>query len=150
MLMEGLGASGTPTGPTLIVDLLSMQWWQAFALFAAGVGLSPAPWLLGMARDKIAFTVPMRAAHERRVEELKANHARELEERDRHHAAELATRQEAFADMVVSRDYYRKARLEEQSRADKASGALAEATAELGRLTSQVLRAFDEVAKESA
>jgi hypothetical protein len=142
---EGIGA---PASDAIIIP--PVQWWQGI-LFVVGVlGLSPAPWLLGMARDKIAFTTPMRAAVEARVAEIKGAHERELAERDRHHAAELETRREAYAELAVSRDYYRTARLEEQGRADKASTALAEATAELGRLTSQVLRAFDEAAKEPA
>jgi len=127
-----------------LLTVPSLEWWQALVALAAAVGLSPAPWLFGMARDKIAFTAPMRAAFETRVEEIKAAHARELAERDRHHAAELQSRADVATEVKESRELMRIAHSEEQDRADRATAALAETAAKTANLTGYLLEAFNE------
>lgn len=136
------GSSGTSG---VVIDLLSLQWWQGLIAIAGLVGLSPAPWLLGMARDKIAFTAPMRADYDARIGDLKDAHARALAELVAHNAALLAQKDEAYAELKTSRDYYRQARLEEQQRANELSEQLAE-SAKMARTVVHFLEAFDEAA----
>lgn len=146
LLMEGATPSGGGSTAGIVVDLLNLQWWQGLIAIAGVVGLSPAPWLLGMARDRIAFTAPMRADYDARVADLKEGHARAVAELVAHHQALIAEKDAAYTELKTSRDYYRDARLVEKARNDELTDQLVESV-ELARTGFQVLRAFDKAAE---
>lgn len=122
----------------MIVDLADLQWWQALLAIIGILGLSPAPWLLGVATGKIQFTAPAQKNFDERVAELKASLALTLSEKDSTH--EKFTRElvahhedlqqrdaEKYAEMKASRDGYRIATKEQRERADRATETAAQA-----------------------
>lgn len=86
--------------------------------------------------------------HLRRIADLVAAHDAELRARDEYHATILTIKGQAYAELVTSRDYYREARIEERSRAEKVTDQLAE-VAELARLSTNLLVSFNEAAKDA-
>lgn len=130
-----------------MIDLGNLEWWQAFIGIVAALGLSPAPWILGLAIGRIQFTAPAERITEKRIADLKSAHAAETAELVRHHA-ELADEKDArYGELKESRDYYRDARIVERDRADKVTDSLAEAL-ELARLNAHLLESLDETAKD--
>ncbi|MDQ2690357.1 MAG: hypothetical protein M3Y29_08805 [Chloroflexota bacterium] len=113
------------------------------------LGLSPAPWILGLALGRIQFSAPARAVFDERVADLKAQHAEAVKALTTYHAEVLAERDERYGELKESRDYYREARIVERDRADKVTDQLAEAL-ELARLNTHLLESLDEAAKDGA
>lgn len=151
------------------IVLPGFDWWQGLVILIGALGLSPAPWILGLAFNRIQFTKTATELHDQRVAELKEGHARELDAAKasaavavttatnaavtaidmatKHHQELSAAKDAAYAEMRQSRDYYREARLAEQARANAATDQLAD-MAELAKANLQALRALDEVVKE--
>lgn len=129
-----------------MIDLADLQWWQAFAAIVGALGLSPAPWILGLALGRIQFAKPAREDYEQRIEDLKTSHVAAIAALAAHHAEVVAGKDERAADLRASRDYYRDARNVERDRADKATDQLAEGL-ELMRLNAHLLESFDEATK---
>lgn len=143
--------------PSLTVDLLNIEWWQGVIGLIVLLGLSPAPWILGLALGRIQFSGPSQRAYDERVADLKAAHARELEtttktatdaiaETVRHHNDLTAVQAARYAELERSRDYYRTARLAEADRADRATDQLVEVV-EIAKASAQALHALDEAVK---
>ncbi|QNJ55969.1 membrane protein [Microbacterium phage Rasputia] len=136
-ILQGLGEEGgTPENGTLIIDLLNMQWWQALIGIAAGLGLSPAPWILGLATNKIQFTAAANAAYAAREADLKAYHAdvvKRLEQR--------------YSDLEETNDKNVEALTAQKDRADKATSAVFETTEAL-RQASHVIEELRLAAQE--
>ncbi len=133
----------------MLVDLANLEWWQTLIGIAVGLGLSPAPWLLGMAFGRIQFSAPARATYDERVADLKAQHADAVKALTTYHAEVLTERDGRYAELKQSRDYYREARIVERDRADKVTDQLAEAL-ELARLNTHLLQSLDEATKAFA
>jgi hypothetical protein len=144
---------------------LDIQWWQALIGIVVALGLSPAPWILGLATGKIQFAstgdkmlATLKEAHALLVTSLKdaaalavttlrEAHSVALAELAKHYGELASAKDQAYAEMKESRDYYRRARLEERDRADKVTDQLAEST-ELAKLAVQFLSVADEAAKD--
>jgi hypothetical protein len=151
-----IGAAGEPS---LTVDLLNLEAWQAVIGVLVALGLSPAPWILGLALGRIQFTGPAERGYTARTEELKQAHAREVESMKaaakealagavEHHTHLIAEKDARYAELKESRDYYRKARLEERDRADAATVQLLDSV-EVAKASMQALTALDEAAKDA-
>lgn len=132
----------------MLIDLADLEWWQALATLIAALGLSPAPWLIGMALGRIQFSAPARAVYDERVADLKTQHADAVKALTTYHAEVLAERDERYDELRTSRDYYREARIVERDRADKVTDQLAEAL-ELARLNTHLLQSLDEATKDA-
>lgn len=144
--------------PSLTLDLLNLEWWQGVLGILVTLGLSPAPWILGLALGRIQFTGPAERNYTARTEELKAAHAREVDSVKAaaaqalagvvaHHAELVAEKDARYAELKESRDYYRTARIEERDRADMATEQLLESV-EVAKASMQALTALDEAAKD--
>lgn len=142
----------------MIIDLADIQWWQALIGIITGLGLSPAPWILGLATGKIQFTAPADRAYESRVQDLKAGYQLTLQEKDKthnnatveltkHHEEIRQYDQERYNEMKLSRDGYRDATTEQRTRADKATDTALRAV-EAVEATTHILTSLNEVIGE--
>ncbi len=151
--------NGTPI-PNLFIDI---QWWQVLVAIVlsiiAALGLSPAPWLLGLAMGRIQFTRPASEAHQREIEKLKETHSRELEAKDAAHMRELAARDafheavlrgrdQRYADLAAIRETDRLAAAKNQERADQLTDAAFRMT-EVVRANTHVIESVNEIAREA-
>jgi len=142
----------------VVIDLADLQWWQAFLAIIAVLGLSPAPWLLGMAMGRIQFTATAEANYEKRatvikegfdarVVDLKDAQQATVQELITHHREVLGIQVERYGEMKASRDGYREATKEERRRADKATESVSD-IADALKATNHVLTSINEVAAE--
>lgn len=131
----------------MLIDLANLEWWQTLVAIAAALGLSPAPWILGLALGRIQFAAPAERETDKRIADLKEAHALELKNLTAYHEGILKGKDERYADVKESRDGYKAATVIERERADKVTDTLAE-FGELGKLAVHALAALDEVAKE--
>ena len=70
-------------GTGVLLDVANLQWWQTLVGVLGIAGLSPAPWLLGLATGRIQFSAPARTDFEAQKKEMREAHERELTSRDR-------------------------------------------------------------------
>jgi hypothetical protein len=144
----------------MMVDIANLEWWQTLVAIIGVLGLSPAPWLLGMAFNRIQFSAPARASYDERVADLKSAHSVALQTQSvthvaaiaelvKHHADLVAVKDAAYAELRESRDVYKTAAAIERERADKVTDQLAE-LGELAKLTVHALDAITEAAKDAA
>lgn len=135
---------GDPAGdPSFVIDLMDMQWWQALLAIIAALGLSPAPWVLGLATGKIQFTSTAEAIYEKRIAELGEYHDKVLEaEKTRYRDLEaVATKSENAAlksEQAVAI---------ERQRADTSTEALAEST-DVVRMAMHIVQELRQAAQE--
>ena len=112
------GEEGAPSGNgTLVIDLFNLEWWQALIGIIGLLGLSPAPWILGLATNKLQFTATADANYEKRVAEL-----------TEHHDALVAVKDERYADLEATAEKNALAVGIERERADAVTAALVEST----------------------
>lgn len=131
-----------------MIDLADLQWWQALLALAAALGLSPAPWILGLALGRIQFAGPAQREHEARVNDLKEQHARELASQAAYHSTIIGGKDERYGDLLESREGYKAATVIERNRAEKVTDALAEYS-ELGKLAVHALNSLEVATKEA-
>lgn len=136
----------------------SLEWWQSLAIILGALGLSPAPWLLGMAAGKIQFTAVAAAAHQRELEAKNEAHTRELAARDLSHSREMSAKdsyhealmtgqKERYATLELSNEANRLAAEKQQARADELTDAVF-GIVEVVRASSHVISAVNEVTQE--
>lgn len=114
--------------------MFQLEWWQAVVAIIGVLGLSPAPWLLGLANNRIQFT---RAAD--------AAHARELAAQSGYHAAILQEKDKAYGELKESQVGYKTATKIERERANKATDALGDVATTL-EVVVHLLNSLDEAA----
>lgn len=159
MIGLAMAAVASAAEPSLTLDLLNLEAWQAFVGIIVALGLSPAPWILGLALGRIQFTGPAERNYTARTDELKEAHKREVDSikqsaREQllgaveHHSNLIAEKDARYAELKDSRDYYRKARIEERDRADAATEQLLDSV-EVAKASMQALTALDEAAKDA-
>lgn len=141
------GDVGGGGAPSLVVDLLDLQWWQALGIFLAGLGLSPAPWILGLAVNRIQFTKVSDAAHAREL--AKAQTAWDAEKANliAYHDDLMKGKDQRYADLEAANQKNIDAAEQQRLRADKMTEALAESTKAIEG-TNYVLHEFVTAAKE--
>ena len=129
---EGGGGGGS----TLVLNLLDLQWWQTLVIVLGAAGLSPAPWILGLATHRIQFTAAAEANYEKRV----AEHAE-------HYDALVAVKDQRYADLEAAAQKNERALELEKERADTAMGALVKST-EVAEMTVHVIQELRQAAQE--
>ena len=122
----------------VVVDLANLQWWQALIGLITVLGLSPAPWLLGLASGKIQFSAPAQKAYAERIQDM-----------DEHHKQVEGIQAERYADLKESRNYYRDAFNTEHDRANKATETVAEVLDAI-KATNHVMSSITQAAEEVA
>ncbi|QQO39443.1 hypothetical protein SEA_ZAGIE_41 [Microbacterium phage Zagie] len=91
-VLAEVGGGGDGGGsPSLNVDLLDLQWWQVVVGLLGVVGFSPAPWILGLATNKLQFTSTADANYALRAQEMRENFDALAAEKDRAYAVLEAT-----------------------------------------------------------
>jgi hypothetical protein len=131
----------------MLIDIADLQWWQTLVAIIGVLGLSPAPWLIGMAFGRIQFSKPAQQAYDARVADLKSQHAEAITALTTYHSGVLEEKDARYAELKESRDYYRTARIEERDRADKATEQLMEVT-ELTKLTVRTIQSLGEASED--
>lgn len=140
-------------GQGVYLDLLNLQWWQALLGIAAAAGLSPAPWILGLATGKIQFSGPAREdlkatlaakdeVHAAATAALVAAHTTEVKNLTTYHADLMAVKDERYAEAVRAADI-------EKQRADSLESLFTELAGVL-KANVHVLGSLNEVAREAA
>lgn len=133
-------------GAGLYVDLLNLQWWQALAAIAGVLGLSPAPWLLGLATNKLQFTSIARKDFERQIAEINAAHERELTARNAYHQGLMTGQQQRYSDLERSNAANAAAAERERARAEEVTDAALE-LADVLRANIHVMASIDKAAE---
>lgn len=141
-LVEQSGSAG------VVFDFANTQWWQWLVATIVALGLSPAPWILGLATGKIQFTHTAERHFEQRVADLVTANDRLLGMQHDFHGAIDREKDRALAEMTGSRDYYREARLEEKRQKDQVVDALVESI-EVAHTGTRALDTIARVAEES-
>lgn len=127
-VVHAAGEEGAvPQNGTLIIDLLNMQWWQALGAFVAAAGLSPAPWILGLATGKIQFTSTADAAHARELAAREKSYEDQIEQLERYHVTVVSQRDERYADLVKTNERNIEVADQQKARGDKLEDALTQA-----------------------
>lgn len=124
-------------------------WWQQWLTPAGLESLAKTGGLVLLAWLFFTGRIVTAKMHEARVADLATHHARELAQKDAAYEAMVEADGRAYGEMKESRDYYRGARLEEKSRADRATEQLVESN-EIARAATHALTALSEVAAEGA
>lgn len=133
-------------GGGMYVDLLNLQWWQAVGAIIAALGLSPAPWLLGLAANRIQFTNVARKDFERQIAEMTAAHARELTARDAYHQGLMTGQLQRYSDLERSNASNIAAAERERARADEVTDAALE-LGEILQANTHVMASLHEAAE---
>lgn len=132
----GGGGSGGGDAPSLNIDLLDLQWWQILVGILGAIGFSPAPWILGLATNKLQFTST-----------AEANFAIRSEEMRKHFEALALEKDKAYAVLEA-----RTAKIEQAAATDKQTAAvtteaLAEST-EVAKMAIHVVQELRQAAQE--
>lgn len=141
LTMTALDVGGIPNFPTIEIDPFNLAWWQQLALLLAGLGLSPAPWILGLAIGRIQFTKVAADAHQRELDARAEAHKRELETLRAHHDDLMALQIQRYADQEKATEIQR-------VRADTATEALAQSTVAIeasNHIIREIMKAAGEV-----
>lgn len=152
------GAPSAVMTAAATIAIPALEWWQSLVIILGALGLSPAPWLLGMAAGKIQFTAVAAEAHQRELVAKNEAHTRELAARDLSHARELAAKdayhealmtgqKERYATLELSNEANRLAAEKQQARADELTDAVF-GVVEVVRASSHVISAVNEVTQE--
>lgn len=127
---------GAGTGGGLNIDLMDMQWWQALIAILGILGLSPAPWILGLATNKIQFTSTADANYALRSKEMSDNYD-----------ALVAVKDQRYADLEATVAKTEQAAATDKQTAAIATGALAEST-EVTKMAIHVVQELRQAAQE--
>lgn len=135
--------------PAFVIDLLDIQWWQAAVAIIVGLGLSPAPWILGLAVGRIQFTRVANEAHQRELDARKEAFYAQLAARDKYHADLMDQEKQRYADLEKINEKNAEAAEEQRRRADSMTDALVDAT-EAIRAGNHIINEFTRAAREVA
>lgn len=146
-------------GGSVFLDLANLQWWQGLLVVVSGIvavlgtlGLSPAPWLLGLARNTIQFTKPADEKHQREIAALVAGHEAAITAMQVAHDAEIRNLTQYHKDLSAVKDerYAEAVRAGalNQQRADGLMELFVDAV-EVQRANVHVLDSINEIANEA-
>lgn len=139
------GAPGGGGGA--VIDLLDLQWWQGLVAIIGILGLSPAPWLLGLVSGKIQFTGRADLAHQRELTARSEAFDREKAALVAYHTDVLAARDQRYADLQAAKTAIEDAYELQRKRSEQMADALTDST-EVLRVTNHVLVEFTKAARE--
>lgn len=112
-------------GNVIIPDL---EWWQTLAAVVGALGLSPAPWIFGLALGRLQFSAPAERAYNARL------------------SANDAGWQRSYDELKESRDTYREAWENERDGRAAATVQLAEVTKAAGKAAATTVAAVTDAA----
>lgn len=153
LLMAGLlPIDGNPTpGVPIILDVSQIQPWMVvlggIASFLGALGLSPAPWLLGLATGKIQFTSQANAAHQRELDARDEAHEKEVSNLKQYHKDVFDTQVQRYADLTAAKDLIDEALEKQTARANTANDALAQAAVAI-EAGNHIIAEFTQAARE--
>lgn len=116
------------------MTLENLQWWQALFAILAGLGLSPAPWILGLAVGRLQFSAPAERATAQLVKTINDAHALQLAESE-------AAWTRSYNELKLSRDTYMHAWETERESSGLATTQLAEVAKAAGRAAATTVAA---------
>lgn len=119
-----VAAETSPDSPRLLVDLLDVQWWQWLGMVLGALGLSPLPWIGGLAAGKIQFSAVAQKAHDEQVQRLEEAHKRELDARNAYHKGLMDAAEQRYADSQEAARVNAAAAERNKERADQVTDAL--------------------------
>lgn len=131
----------------MLIDLANLEWWQTLIGIIGVLGLSPAPWILGLASGRIQFSKPAQADYDKRVADLKEQHATSAAALAAFHVDQLAQRDERIAELKTSLAKVDEARTVERDRADAATAMLGRAV-EAVEVSNHLLDSLGQAARE--
>lgn len=146
MTITAAATEGPSSG--IFIDLAQIQIWQGLIAIGVGLGLSPAPWILGLAFGRIQFTKVADAAHNRELLRVTDAHARELAEQERHYEALLAVEVSRYSELAQSNKANVEAVEKHRSRADSVTDGALKMT-EVIAANTYVIGQLNEVAREA-
>lgn len=136
VLTEVGGGGGGGDTPSLNIDLLDLQWWQVIVGLIGILGFSPAPWILGLATNKLQFTSTADANYALRSQEMRDNYEA------------LVTEKEArYTDLKAAAQRTEQAGAIDRQTAATATEALAEST-EVTKMAIHVVQELRQAAQE--
>lgn len=86
-VLTEVGGGGSGGDPSLNIDLLDLQWWQILVGILGVLGFSPAPWILGLATNKLQFTSTAEANFALRAQEMRTHYDALAAEKDKAYTA---------------------------------------------------------------
>jgi hypothetical protein len=131
----------------MIIDLANLEWWQTLFAIVGALGLSPAPWILGLAFGRIQFAGPAKTAYDQRVADLKEQHATSTAAAAAYYADQLSVRDGRIAELKTSLDKLGEARNVERNRADNATAMLGRAV-DAVEVSNHLLESLSEAAEK--
>lgn len=149
LVIAAAGEEGTvPKNGMLVIDLLNMQWWQALGAFVAALGLSPAPWILGLATNRIQFTKTADAAHARELAAREKGYDEQIDQLENFHTKVLEGKDERYADLVRTNERNVEVAEQQKQRGDRLQEALGQASdvlAETNHILVELRQSAEEV-----
>lgn len=133
-VLTEVGGGGTSGG--LNIDLMDMQWWQALIAILGILGLSPAPWILGLATNKIQFTSTADANYALRSQEMRDNYD-----------ALVAVKDQRYSDLEATTLKTERAAATDKQTAATSVEALAEST-EVTKMAVHIVQELRQAAQE--
>lgn len=144
-LASEVGGGGSPS---FNFDLLDIQWWQAVLGLVGVLGLSPAPWILGLATGKIQFTTVADQAHARELAARKEAWDEEKVNLVSYHNTLMQNKDQRYTDLEASNAKDLEAGEQHRQRADRMTDALSEST-KIAEYTNTILTEFAKAAREA-
>ncbi len=146
VLAEVTNPSSPPT-PTLVLDILDLQWWQILVGIIGVLGLSPAPWILGLATGKIQFTSVADEAHKRELAARKEGWEDEKTALIAYHQGLMGAEKLRYSDLQLANERNIEVAEQQRERADAMTSALAQSTEALEN-TNHILTELTSAARE--
>lgn len=136
----------TPRG--LVLDFANLAWWQALLGVIFALGLSPAPWITGLAMGRLQFAAAARRDFERQLREQVEMHGRELGAKDVYYGALLDGKDQRYADLKEASTKNAEAAERERRRADEVTDAALDMTEAL-QASTHVIASVNQIAREA-
>lgn len=137
----------TPDQTEVLIDVSNVQWWQYIGGILGALGLSPAPWILGLATGKIQFTTQADAQHARELEAREEAYAKEVANLKAYHDAVSAAKDTRYSDLEQANAKNIEAAEVQRVRADAATQALSQATQAI-EAANHIIGEFTQASKE--
>ena len=131
----------------MIVDLANLAWWQTLVAIIGVLGLSPAPWILGLAFGRIQFSKPAQVEYDKRVADLKEQHATSAAASAAYYVDQLKTRDDRIAELKATNLKLDEGRNVERDRADAATQMLGRSI-EVVEVANHLLESLGQVSQE--
>jgi hypothetical protein len=138
----------SPNGDTsVLIDIADVQWWQYIGAMLGALGLSPAPWILGLAMGRIQFTTQADKQHARELAQRDEAYEKEVANLKAYHDAVSAAKDTRYSDLEQANEKNIEAAEAQRVRADAATEALSQATRAI-EAANHIIGEFTQASKE--